>query len=1557
MRPTNFPASLAVGAKTTATHVITKLFTAAVLLLVFQASALAQGQFQSAATGNWGSASSWTLVSGSDPDGIPDSDDDVEIVSGHAITMTANQNAALLTVTNGSLSIGNYQLSVSGNISGNGSMTIGSGTLNAQSDLSISNLAVSGSATINIKGDWNIPDAGFNSSTSELIVFNGSGTQNINTPINNGTLYLNDIQVNKPNGTLTFSNFDVSNIEVISGTVDFPSLMGYMDGLLVSGGTVNLSSSTISAYSTTEVSSGTLNLDSATITFDDAYVPGFTVTVSGGTFNGGTGTIEFSGTKFAMTGGSFNAQSSTFYYYGGATNSDISSNQDITLNNISFERSGDRFDLAGSGGTRTFTINGTLKIKNYDTGGRSTTNSPMVLSSAALSYDAAGVLDYDRSSGIPKVGAEWPGSGVPNLRLSQGTVSLSSSHQVNTKLTRVDGAISGTVTYASGATLLYDPTISANLSIGDEWPNSNGPENVSIAHNGYSITGSTNKTVPGTLTLTAGTVDLSSNTLTVQGSVIGSDVAGSGTIADATTLAMGDGGTSTEAQTISGSITLNTLQVNKSGGATGSDNTVTITGGLTITNSGLINVVAGSLDLNGKTVDVSAGGVTLQVQSGAKLLTNGTSLTGFANYSVGSGTLVLGNSNNVEILPAGITVGTLEVDGSAGIRLSVGVLDVATKLQFTNGLIETSTTKSLRLTPSTTILGAGSSRYVDGPMQVEYSGTASADFPIGTGSNYRPATFEYTAFSSGGGNSIIEIQHSENSFTEGTVPGGISSIDQSGHYIISEKGTQPASYTYSITATFTPDNFTPETRNRILIQDSATPSWTVGDGQSIDTGANQVTVTGLTALPTNDGFLAFGAGGVGLYFTNGGSDNDWFNVNNWSTGSIPTSADSVIVSSGLSVTLGDASANGGMQSIKELVLETGASLTISASNTESTSLLVGDGVDADSVIQIASNATLTIAGGSVRSLAIQSGSELLYNNGSLVIEAGTGLGSGSGGSVLPTSRQIHTLNSAYTFKIAASNFQAQTYGSLTLEPQGAGVNDDKIRINETVHVQGDYLQSGGRVTFVDGATSGQDFNVDGSFTLSSSAQFIGSDGASGTNNFALGKDLTVGNSASFTVGTNLNFKLDGSGDQSISSSITSLSNLDVSGGGTKTLNGDLDVTDQLNMSGGEINTNGNVLTLGSSTTNVGSLNHSAGTIIGSFRRWVPTTTSDLSFPVGNDNGSTVDQRDARVQFASNAPDLGGTLTVTFMESDPGTDGLPLTDTSDSDYSIENAATTGFWRITAADGLNDPAEDFAYNIDLRADNFSGISDYTALHLIKRENSSMPWEVLGSHTAATLDSGVPMISRSGLTHFSEFTAGSGSENTLPVTLTSLKVTEAHSTGYPRLIWETATERENYGFYIQRANLDETTSDTSWTELAFVEGAGTTTQSQSYAYSDTTLETAGSYTYRLRQVDYDGQDELHGPVDFMFKAPAKIKLMSNYPNPFNPTTVIPYQLSETANVDLAVYDMAGRRVAQLVDKRQQPGQYKVTFNGQQLASGMYLIRYVSAGQQFTRKIMLIK
>jgi len=88
-----------------------------------------------------------------------------------------------------------------------------------------------------------------------------------------------------------------------------------------------------------------------------------------------------------------------------------------------------------------------------------------------------------------------------------------------------------------------------------------------------------------------------------------------------------------------------------------------------------------------------------------------------------------------------------------------------------------------------------------------------------------------------------------------------------------------------------------------------------------------------------------------------------------------------------------------------------------------------------------------------------------------------------------------------------------------------------------------------------------------------------------------------------------------------------------------------------------------------------------------------------------------------------------------------------------------------------------------------------------------------------------------------------------------------------------------------------------------------------------------------------------------------PSHFELKQNYPNPFNPTTNISYNIPRASKVILTVFDILGRQVKTLVNSVQAPGRYTVTFNAQDLASGIYFYQLNTGSFTETKKLMLLK
>ena len=88
-----------------------------------------------------------------------------------------------------------------------------------------------------------------------------------------------------------------------------------------------------------------------------------------------------------------------------------------------------------------------------------------------------------------------------------------------------------------------------------------------------------------------------------------------------------------------------------------------------------------------------------------------------------------------------------------------------------------------------------------------------------------------------------------------------------------------------------------------------------------------------------------------------------------------------------------------------------------------------------------------------------------------------------------------------------------------------------------------------------------------------------------------------------------------------------------------------------------------------------------------------------------------------------------------------------------------------------------------------------------------------------------------------------------------------------------------------------------------------------------------------------------------------PKEYALWWNYPNPFNPSTTIKYELPKASVVRLSVYDMLGREVSVLLNERREAGVYEVKFDGSNLASGVYFYRLQAGDFTQTKRLLLLK
>jgi hypothetical protein len=154
---------------------------------------------------------------------------------------------------------------------------------------------------------------------------------------------------------------------------------------------------------------------------------------------------------------------------------------------------------------------------------------------------------------------------------------------------------------------------------------------------------------------------------------------------------------------------------------------------------------------------------------------------------------------------------------------------------------------------------------------------------------------------------------------------------------------------------------------------------------------------------------------------------------------------------------------------------------------------------------------------------------------------------------------------------------------------------------------------------------------------------------------------------------------------------------------------------------------------------------------------------------------------------------------------------------------------------------------------------------------------------------------------------------------------------------LSWQTASETNNAGFEVQHAR----GSNGGFEKVRFVDGAGTTTEAQSYRIRVNDLE-AGTHRFRLRQVDVDGTATLTDPRTVTISMEQRLSVEPVAPNPVSGRAQFSFTTKEAEQVTVALYNTLGQRVQTLYQGTTTAGQaQQVSFNASSLADGAYFVR----------------
>lgn len=425
-------------------------------------------------------------------------------------------------------------------------------------------------------------------------------------------------------------------------------------------------------------------------------------------------------------------------------------------------------------------------------------------------------------------------------------------------------------------------------------------------------------------------------------------------------------------------------------------------------------------------------------------------------------------------------------------------------------------------------------------------------------------------------------------------------------------------------------------------------------------------------------------------------------------------------------------------------------------------------------------------------------------------------------------------------------------------------------------------------------------------------------------------------------------------------SINGVSNQQLSGSGTNSLynivldkntgdfilNAPLGIINNLNLNSGNIRNSDNILTIGTSSTEQGSITHNEGRITGKLRRYFGGGNLDVLFPVGN-NAFT---RDITVNIQDN-PGVNQYLTIEYKEgyaqglSGNLDNGLPLS-TLDGQQ-IDNVSGDGYWEISPTNNdYSSTINSKEYTVSIHANSISEVTDYSKTRIIKSSGSNTPsenhaiWSTT-SHLSAIGNNNDYLLTAQS-SGFSFFTIGGSGSNALPVELISFSGT--CNQGQNELVWKTASEHNSSHFFI-----DWSRNGYDWESISQIPAAGFSNTNQTYGINHTPTPGGTSY-YRLSQFDNDGENRVYseGIIELSCEFENEQKFQV-YPNPNNGNFTI--KISDEKNIQkqglMSVFSTRGALVYQ-TEIFLESGINIFSVN-ENLSNGIYIIKLDIIGTNF--------
>lgn len=222
---------------------------------------------------------------------------------------------------------------------------------------------------------------------------------------------------------------------------------------------------------------------------------------------------------------------------------------------------------------------------------------------------------------------------------------------------------------------------------------------------------------------------------------------------------------------------------------------------------------------------------------------------------------------------------------------------------------------------------------------------------------------------------------------------------------------------------------------------------------------------------------------------------------------------------------------------------------------------------------------------------------------------------------------------------------------------------------------------------------------------------------------------------------------------------------------------------------------------------------------------------------------------------------------------------------------------------------------------------------------------------------------------VTYIDNFSITYPDEDTLPVTMSSFTAT-AFSQTLINLQWTTESESNILGFNVYRSD-DSEIAHAMKINPSFIDGTNTSTQ-HTYRYADSEFEPNSTYFYWVESTELDNSSHLYGPASVTIGnignvvPPTDVQIITGivsvFPNPFAPSTDIAYQLKDSAQVTLNIYNQRGQLIRSLVNATKDGGRFQIAWDGKDnhgtpCSSGLYIARMQASGMNSYYKMTLVK